>query len=68
LNDSYEDAKETLRLSKNRQKEIITMLNNQKALIDDLSTQLAAAVDSNGLDTPNAVLDVVELLELVKWY
>jgi len=67
LNDSYEEAKETLRLSKNRQKEIITMLNNQKALIDDLTTQLATAVEINGLDTPNSKLKA-ELEEAKRSY
>ena len=41
LNDSYEETKETLRLSKLRQKEIISLLNNQKAIIDSLTSQLA---------------------------
>ena len=41
LNDSYEETKETLRLSKLRQKEIISLLNNQKSIIDSLSSQLA---------------------------
>ena len=40
LNDSYEETKETLRLSKLRQKEIISLLNSQKAIIDSLTTQL----------------------------
>jgi hypothetical protein len=40
LNDSYEETKETLRLSKLRQKEIISLLNNQKAIIDSLTSQL----------------------------
>jgi hypothetical protein len=41
LNDSFEDTKETLRVNKNRQREIIAMLNNQKSIIDNLSQQIS---------------------------
>ena len=41
LNDAYEEAKETLRLNKIRHKDIVTLLNNQKTVIDTLTSQLA---------------------------
>eukprot|EP01038_Epipyxis_sp_PR26KG_P008944 gene8944-12061_t len=40
LNDSYEELKEALASNKLRQKDIVTLLNNQKGFIDDYEKQI----------------------------
>jgi kinesin family member 6/9 len=40
LNESFEQIKETLKCNKTRQREIVSLLNEQKQIIDDLTSQL----------------------------
>ena len=48
LSDAYEDSKETLRLSKSRQKEIVGLLNSQKGTIDELQATIHEKEESEG--------------------
>jgi hypothetical protein len=45
LNDSFEEAKEALKSNKARQREIVSLLNEQKALIDEYTSYLSRLSD-----------------------
>ena len=60
-NNSYEDTKETLKLSKTRQKEIIILLNSQKAIIDNLTSELSQFEDVDRSDGNRQVIKDIEI-------
>jgi hypothetical protein len=61
LNDSYFAAKETVKSNKQRQKEIIIIINRQKQLIDELSIQIRHIADDLDVEDSDHV-KVDELL------